>query len=122
MITAVAIVEVVTVVEIGSKSLLKILHIIQSLRLKKLQLKYRSRNHTELKQLLCTQIKAEMQHNSRSLQLHMRSLVIKIKESAMTKVVPKLLEKRRRQKEVVKVEEGMGIEDIHKDEVKIFMK
>jgi len=52
----------------------------------------------------------------------MRSLVIKIKESAMTKVVPKLLEKRRRQKEVVKVEEGMGIEDIHKDEVKIFMK
>ena len=115
------------VMVIGSKSLLKILHFIQSLMLKKMQLKFRSRNHTELKQTQCTQIKAEIKQNSINLQQHMRSLVIKIKEGNMTMVVPKLLEKAAETKieevEVeVEVEEGGSMDSHTVEKVKILVK
>ena len=54
-----------------------------------MQLSTRSRKLIERKQSRCTQIKVEIQNNSRSSPKHMRSLVIKIKESSMTKVVSK---------------------------------
>jgi transcription antitermination factor NusG len=69
--------------------LLIIRNIMNSLELTKMQLSTRSRKLTERKQSRCTQIKVEIQNNSRSSPKHMRSLVIKIKESSMTKVVSK---------------------------------
>lgn len=54
-----------------------------------MQLSTRSRKLTERKQSRCTQIKVEIQNNSRSSPKHMRSFKIKIKESSMTKVVSK---------------------------------
>jgi transcription antitermination factor NusG len=69
--------------------LLIIRNIMSSLELIKMQLSTRSRKLTERKQSRCTQIKVEIQNNSRSSPKHMRSLVIKIKESSMTKVVSK---------------------------------
>jgi len=54
-----------------------------------MQLSIRSRKLIERKQSKCTQIKVEIQNNSRSSPKHMRSFKIKIKESSMTKVVSK---------------------------------
>jgi len=68
-------------------------HIINSLESKRMQLSTRSRNLIEKKPLRCTQIKVEIQKNSRLSHKHMRSLAIETKENFMTKVVSKLFNK-----------------------------
>jgi len=68
-------------------------HIINSLESRRMQLSTRSRNLIEKKPLRCTQIKVEIQKNSRLSHKHMRSLAIKTKENFMTKVVSKLFNK-----------------------------